>query len=178
MKKSIFLISILIILTCLFSSCIPDSNSIYWDPWVDTEGYVTRRKTGRTDNSSFVSFEEGTPPEGSYIAVRYEHAYDRRPYCSFDVYKRETDIDKDIVEEFVKQDDKSDDFIISKTPYDKIQGFVFYCDDNTVYIINDLYQYGYRETTENKADTHFKIRVSGIRTLDLYMKHVKSNLPY
>lgn len=176
--KKIFFAVLSILVISLFSSCIINSSgntsdkiSVYSEPWFDTEGYVISKKSERTNNDVFVSFEEGEHPEGEYVAVRYEHSYVNRPRCTFEVQKLTTDVDKNIVSEYITDSTKTENFIISKTPETKIQGFVFWCDEDTVYVVNDLYRYGYSDAKAGTAQYKFKITINGIKTLPIYMSY-------
>jgi len=181
MKKTIFLSLILIFAAGFFTSCI---QSEYFDPWVETEGYVvtTNKNNERTGkNEEFSEFIVGDHPEGYFVAVRYEHELLKIPYCTFEVQTPQTDIDHDIIYEFMTDPTKTVNFEITSQPYNDILGFIFYCDNDKVYIINNLYKLGYVEHTNkssrSKGDVRFVIKVNGIQKLELEMDRTM-NTPY
>ncbi|MBR6340563.1 MAG: hypothetical protein IKR64_01545 [Treponema sp.] len=184
MKKTIIFGMILLLSAGLFMGCIDSpSYDIYSEPWFETEGYVISKMSERTNSLVFVSFEEGTPPEGSKIAVRHEHTYFNRPRCTFEVQKRTTNVTNDFDHDdelysLVTDDSKTDNFIITNKPYDKNKGFTFWCDDDTVYVVNNLYELGYTDAkSSGTAQYCFKIKINGIKELKLYMNY-NSSQPY
>ena len=118
MKASRFFgfISLFAVLT-LFTACGGGGTSVYWDPWYETEGYVVSTTSERTDTMNFVKFVEGEHPEDQTIAVRHEHSYTMRPRCTFEVKKLTTDVENNIVDEFVTDDQYTRNFTITNKPY-------------------------------------------------------------
>ena len=164
------------------------SNSVYWEDWFETEGYVkTTSAADERTGGSHVSavFVPGPHPEDAKIAVRHEHKYTRTPItCTFKVQKLTTDLDNDIVDEYVTDEALTKRFSITKTPFTKIVGFMFYCDDEYVYVVNDLYKYNYVDHSNSnpriKAEYRFYISINGMQNLKLDMdyKVTQSNKPY
>ncbi len=176
-KTLLIILSVFASLT-LFTGCIINpSKSTYFEPWFDTEGYVVYTQNQRNNNKTFSEFvESNNIPEGEKLAVKWEHVKKEdssRVWCSFKAYARETDIDKGIVKDFVEQEDKSKSSIrITSVPYENIQGFILYSDDENVYIINDLYKLGYKEVQYARdADVKFVFDVTGMLNLTIYMKY-------
>ena len=63
-------------------------------------------------------------------------------------------------------------------------GFIFYCDDEYVYVINNLYSLNYVEHDDdpkNKAECRFEISITGIKQpikIDMDYYTSKENKPY
>ena len=193
MKKIIFVFVIAFIFTMMFSACgnyfyDNDDNTNYG--WEETEGYVetTTIKNERTGkDTTTYKFVSGTHPDDKSIAVLYKHKYNNRrtPYCRFVVKTVKTDIANDIVNEFVIDNDKSKDFTITTKQYTDAKGFIFYCDDDYIYVINNLFSMNYLEhddsNPKNKADCRFEISITGISkylTIDMDYKITQDEKPY
>ncbi len=183
MKKLLILFSSLLIFACIFTSCI-DPNSPYFEDWTETEGYAVTKisNNGRTDENtlSFESFiATKTIPEGQTIAVCYQHALgsSKHPYCTITVEEPQTDIDKAIVEEYVET--KKERIYVSENAKFIFDGIIIYCDNEFVYVINDLYKYNYRDHTKTrpKAQYHIEIFISGMKHLDFYLNHISTSHP-
>ena len=195
MKKLLLLSGIALIFTLMFSGCgnyifDDDEDDYRYSGWEETEGYVeaTTTKNERTGkDTTTYRFVSGTHPDDKTIAVLYKHKYDKRrtPNCNFIVKTVQTDLDHDIVNEYVKDDDKSDYFTITSNQYTKKTGFIFYCDDEYIYVINNLFSLNYLEhddsNQKNKAECRFEIIISRIsKNLRIDMDYNKSqnNKPY
>ena len=192
MKKLFLLSSITFLFLTLFSSCgdFINNDDIYNSEWEEIEGYVDAKteKNERTGkDTTTYTFVSGTHPEDKSIAVLYRHKYDknRTPYCDFIVKTVQNDIDKGIVYEYVEDKDKSDDFKITKTQYTQNTGFIFYCDDEYINVINNLYSLKYLEhddpNPKNKAEYRFEISISGIYDkliFEMDYQISKENKPY
>ena len=178
-NKTLITICTIFAALTLFTSCGEPSESVYYEPWFETEGYVITKTNERTGTKSFVSFEEGTPPEGTSIAVQYDHSWIKNPRCTFYVQKLTTDLDNDIVDEFVTDDTKTDTFTIINKPYDRNTGFIFWCDAERVYVVNNLYSYGFSDApSSKKAQYRFIISINGIKRLELYMNYKTAQAIY
>ena len=183
MKKTC-LLSILLIgfLTICLSGC-GSSDSVYWEDWFDTVGYVEKsavinERTGETDSSS--KFISGPHPEGVSIAVRHEHKYTKSLSCTFKVKKLTNDIANDIVNELVEDTTKTKRFSIPRNAnFEKIEGFIFYCDDEYVYVVNNLYdKYVEHTNVYTNPQYRFEISINGIQRLTIDMDLKQNSLPY
>ena len=193
MRKALFLSGIIFVLFLI--SCggyYYDDEDYYKSDWEETEGYVIstedyNERTGKT--TTIDEFIEGSHPKDKKIAVQYKHKYDKsrtsRLYCEFLVKTVQDDIDKGIVQEFVTDEKKSADFTITKKMDNSHTGFIFYCDDEYVYVINNLYSLNYVEHDDddpkNKAECRFEISITGIKQpikIDMDYYTSKENKPY
>ena len=185
MKKTC-LISLIILglATVLLSSC-GSSDSVYYEDWFETNGYVeteatyANERTGQTTTKS--TFIAGDHPEGVSIAVRHEHRYSKSLSCTFRVKTIQTDLENDIIEELREDTSKTKRFTIpTNSTFEKIDGFIFYCDDEYVYVVNNLYKYGYRDHTNKYTNPQyrFEVSISGLPRLTIDMDHVGNVLPY
>lgn len=183
MKKHFILFISALLVTCVFTSCI-DPDSTYFDDWTETEGYAVTKSVnnGRSDENS-LSFESFVPtntiPEDQTIAVCYKHALgsSKHPYCTITVEEPQTNIEEDIVDEYVET--KKERIYVSESAKFIFEGIIIYCDDEFVYVINDLYKYNYRDHTKTKpkAQYHIEIFVRGMKPLDFYLNHISTSHP-
>ena len=162
MKKTLFLSLILIFAAGFFTSCIqPDS--VYWEDWKITEGYMILTEENSTERV-FVPYSSSIQDK-SHPATMYEHSFTKRPYTKFTVQTW----DKDKIE--YTDETRPSFFYITNKPY-LLNGFIFYCDDSNdkLYVINTLYN---NEEKQKKlkdhvdkyysnADYRFLISVEGI----------------
>lgn len=185
-KYGLFLAVLIGFVVFGLSSCGSSaSNSVYWEDWFETVGYVevssdVNERTGETANSKFVA---GNHPEGVSIAVRHEHRYTNSLSCTFKVKKLTTDAENDIVDELVEDTALTKRFSIPRNSnFEKIEDFIFYCDDEYVYVVNNLYKDGYVEHTNPRTNPQyrFEISVSGLPrlTIDMDYKPKVDNRPY
>ena len=158
MRKALFLSGIIFVLFLISCGGYYYDDDYYYSDWEETEGYVIStteynertKKTITTDE-----FIAGPHPDDQIIAVQYKHKYDksRKLYCEFLVKTYvEEDIANDIVNEFVTDEKKSADFTITKKMDNSHTGFIFYCDDEYVYVINNLYSLNYRHLLDGCLD--------------------------
>ena len=161
MKKTGFITLITIALATLFlSGC---GSSVYFESWFNTKGYVVKDAEG-----DFESFVKGTngKPDGTPKAVMWDHRYDRTPRCQLTAAQW----NKDEIE-YEELDNGYYNFTITSTPRE-INGLIFYCDSENVYVINNKYnEYNDDERNSYSNNNHFRFRVNinGIRDLDLFM---------
>ena len=172
-KTMIIILSVLTVIT-LFTGCIDPSKSTYFDPWFDTEGYVVYTQSQRTNDKTFSEFvESNNIPDGEKFAVKWEHIKKEgtsKPWCTFKYYKRVTDAEAGYAYELVEQEDKTKSFRVTTDPYESLEGFIIYCDDENVYVINNLYKFGYKDVrNERDAEFKFVFDVYGMKYLTLYM---------
>ena len=160
MKKTGFITLIIIALaTLLLSGC---GNSVYFESWFSTNGYVVK------DGEDFDSFVKGTTgkPDGTPKAVMWDHRYDRTPRCQLTA----SQWNKDEIE-YEELDNGYYNFTITSTPRE-INGLIFYCDSENVYVINnkyDKYNDDERNGYSNNNHYRFRVNINGIRDLDLFM---------
>lgn len=163
MKKTGLITLITVTLaTLLLSSC---GTSLYFESWFNTKGYVVKDAEG--DFDSFVKGTNGKP-DGTPKAIMWDHAYERRLRCTLTAQKWELldDIEWGNIESpYV--------FTITSTPRE-INGLIFYCDSQNVYVINNKYdEYvdaDYSPSNSNPNYYRFKIEISGIRPLEFIMR--------
>ncbi len=176
MKKTKLIFTVLIsFVIILLSGCLPSS---YYEDWEEIEGYAVTKtvQSARTQDttSQLEDFVICTPdkiPEGESIAVLYKHVLgsSSNPYCQVTIYKPGTNIDTNTVDEYIEH--YSERFYITKNTKFVKSGLIFYVDDEYCYVINDLYQYGYRDYNEirPKAPYYIDISISGMRDIPFYM---------
>lgn len=158
MKKTIFL-SVLFVLTAgLFTGCIDVPDTPYWKDWKITEGYMI--KDDDSEQRHFVAYNSSIQDK-SHEATLYEHEFIKRPYATLIIQEwNNTEIEyKDV---------KQNSFNITNKPYE-LNGFIFYCENDRIYIINTLFNYEAKgkkfKTHQDKfspADYRFIIEVTGI----------------
>ena len=185
MKKSLFFISIIFIFTCLFTSCLPDGESVYWESWFEKKGKLSITKDAFGDETigNFYTDVSAIPENTTtYLAKRYSHKFVRTPVCRLYIQQWQEKLsgdDADIGYETIK--DKR--FTITSTPQE-IYGFWFCCDeDGNVYIYNVLYDQGFEDkkaTEIPKVNEYyrFKFDISGIQNLEIEMKKTKKTDPW
>lgn len=185
-KHSLFLVVLIGFVVFGLSSCGGSpSNSVYWEDWFESVGYVetsnnVNERTGEKSNSKFIA---GNHPEGVAIAVRHEHRYTNSLSCTFRVKTLQTDKDNGIVDELIEDASLTKRFTIPKNAnFEKIEGFIFYCDEEYVYVVNNLYKSGYLEHTNTRTNPEyrFEISVSGLPrlTIDMDYKPKTEYKPY
>ena len=188
MKKQTMILTVIIGFIALTLTGCGDFNtdSSYWEDWFDTVGYVEvsneiNERTGEIDSNS--KFIAGKHPEDVAIAVRHEHKYTNSLSCTFKVKKLTTDLKNDIIDELKEDSSLTKRFSIPKnTSFEKIEGFIFYCDDEYVYVVNNLYKDGYVEHTSTRSnpELRFEISINGLPklTIDMDYKPKVDNKPY
>ena len=173
MKKSIFVFTTILMVT-LFSGCIINGNtqpSYYMESWDSTDGYVVVDEEG-----NFSEFKSGTKdkPANQSKAVMYEHRYNSSSGYPTYILTPQNWNDENIEYENIESAYR---FSFSKKPRN-INGFIFYCDDENIYIINNKYDV-YRDKERRDNDEYrFKIRVYGVKDeleFKMVLREQKSN---
>ena len=159
MKKTFIISSLICILTLsLFTAC-GSSNPSYWEAWKSVDGYMILDSEGATTRH----FEPYSPniTDKSHEAKMYTHSYSREPYLSFTVQEWDS-----VNIEY--KDVTTNRFTISNKPKE-LNGFLFYKDDETIYIVNTLFnndemnlKLRLHENNYTSADYRFIIDVDGI----------------
>ena len=166
--KKIYTLSLFLIFTaCLFTGCIiaPDdfsnNSNIKYKAWKQTEGYMVKEEG--SEERHFVAWSSSIQDK-SHQAMMYEHEYIKSPYTV--LYVQEWD--KDNIEYKTVSNTKNNSFTITNKPVEK-NGFIFYTQDDNIYIINTLYnsdtmqrKLRIHDDKYSKADYRFKIEVDGI----------------
>ncbi len=163
--KKIFLLSLIFVFAAtLFTGCIINADSTgtnsnpKYKAWKRTEGYMILEEGA--NERHFVAYSS-TIQDKSHEATLYSHEYVKSPYTILTVQEW----DKDTIE--YKTVSKKTLTITNKPS--EINGFILYTEDDTIYIINTLYNYEAKnkklkihEDKFKKADYRFLIEVDGI----------------
>lgn len=174
MKKTVFFaISLVFLMTLIFSSCI---QSHYFEDWESDVGYVVTNTIQSSDGTTkpkeiFIGFVSGDKPDGETVAVCYSHSYiTSSPYCTIEVQKVGNDITQNIANEYLTE--KQESFYIRDINNVKeYSGFFVYRDRDFIYVINDNFKNGYYNYMGNgKGDVRYKITITGMRTLYIEME--------
>ena len=164
MKKVIFLSLIYILISSLLTGCIinADESSINSNPkykaWKRTEGYMIKEEG--SEERYFVAYSSSIQDK-THEATLYQHEYEKDPYTTLSVQEW----DKDNIKYTTITTNR---LTITNKP-NEINGFIFYEEDNTLYIINTLYNYEKKQKrlkmhddTYTRADYRFIIEVNEI----------------
>lgn len=145
--KKIFLLSLIFVLAAtLFTGCIINADSTgtnsnpKYKAWKRTEGYMILEEGA--NERHFVAYSS-TIQDKSHEATLYEHEYIKSPYTTLLIQEW----DKDNIRYQTKRTNK---LTITNKPTE-INGFIFYAEDDTLYIINTLYN---NETVQKKLRIH------------------------
>lgn len=157
MKKTGFVLLIIAVIIG-FTSCI-NSDPTYWGDWDIVDGYMLKESED-SETRHFVEYNTSITDK-SHQATRYTHQYSKTPDAVLTIQEWN--------ESKIEYETKTTNrFRISNIPTDK-NGFLFYKDGDTLYVINTLFNYEEKnrhlkihEDRYTKAKYRFIIEVNGI----------------
>lgn len=184
MKKTGLISAIAIgLFTLMLCGCGPTT---YFESWYDENGYVEITEEPNSDPRyepiKTYEFIPYTNPKtiNKDLVVRWDHSYGSSNLeCKFEVQKVENDPANGIAYQFTTFYSKN--FILTSNFYTKIDGFYFYRDRDRVYVLNDMYRYGYYDHTGyDQGKRRFKISINGMKPLEIEMDYPNNitNNPY
>ena len=182
-KYGLFLAVLIGFVVFGLSSCgSSSSNSVFWEDWFYSKGYITTKQDPfENSKNKFDKFVKDNNPDSSIsrsnYAICYYHSYDRKPRGSMTFYKWNPDtLEYDEMEDHRYQLD-----IDLEPDSTTIPGIIFYRDEEDVYIINNLYKFDLTLHTDkySHADYYFEISLNGIRKHSFYMdKYTDKTNPF
>ena len=129
MKKSRYIIPLVIFSLLIgFTSCF-QVNPSYWGSWDEIDGYMVKD----SESSTTRHFEAYSPSitDKQYPATMYTHSYSETPRATFTGQEWDQP-------SISYKTTKTKSISFSNSPREE-NGFIYYKDSNTLYVINTLY---------------------------------------